>query len=136
MPNLLVTALNAGELSPYMDARTDVEKYRTGCRRLENMIVLPYGGVYRRAGTEYLGEAKLGNKRCRLIGFNFSVTTRFVLELGDEYLRVWGNNGPVLSGGTPLELASPIWRPNCARSNTCRSTTSCIWRTPTTLRAS
>jgi hypothetical protein len=107
MPNLLVTALNAGELSPYMDARADVEKYRTGCRRLENMIVLPYGGVYRRAGTEYLGEAKLGNKRCRLIGFNFSVTTRFVLELGDEYIRVWGNNGPVLSGGTPLELASP-----------------------------
>ena len=107
MPNLLVTALNAGELSPYMDARTDVEKYRTGCRRLENMIVLPYGGVYRRAGTEYLGEAKLGNKRCRLIGFNFSVTTRFVLELGDQYIRVWGNNGPVLSGGSPLELASP-----------------------------
>jgi hypothetical protein len=107
MPNLLVTALNAGELSPYMDARTDVEKYRTGCRRLENMIVLPYGGVYRRAGTEYLGEAKLGNKRCRLIGFNFSVTTRFVLELGDQYLRVWGNDGPVLSGGSPLELASP-----------------------------
>jgi hypothetical protein len=107
MPNLLVTALNAGELSPYMDARTDVEKYRTGCRQLENMIVLPYGGVYRRAGTEYLGEAKLGNKRCRLIGFNFSVTTRFVLELGDQYLRVWGNNGPVLSGGSPLEIVSP-----------------------------
>jgi hypothetical protein len=103
----LVTALNAGELSPYMDARTDVEKYRTGCRRLENMIVLPYGGVYRRAGTEYLGEAKLGNKRCRLIGFNFSVTTRFVLELGDQYIRVWGNNGPVLSGGSPLEIVSP-----------------------------
>ena len=95
MPNLLVTALNAGELSPYMDARTDVAKYRSGCRRLENMIVLPYGGVYRRAGTEYLGEAKLANKQCRLIGFNFSVTTRFVLEFGDLYMRVWGNDTPV-----------------------------------------
>jgi len=107
MPNLMVTALNAGELSPYMDARTDVEKYRTGCRRLENMIVLTYGGVYRRAGTEYLGEAKQADKQCRLIGFNFSVTTRFVLEFGDQYIRVWGNDGPVLSGGSPLELASP-----------------------------
>jgi len=107
MPNLLVTALNAGELSPYMDARLDVEKYRSGCRTLENMIVLPYGGVYRRAGTEYLGEAKNANQRCRLIGFNFSVTTRFVLEFGHEYVRVWGNNGPVLSGGNPLEIASP-----------------------------
>jgi hypothetical protein len=107
MPNLLVTALNAGELSPYMDARSDVEKYRSGCRTLENMIVLPYGGVYRRAGTEYLGEAKNASQRCRLIGFNFSVTTRFVLEFGHQYIRVWGNNGPVLSGGNPLEIASP-----------------------------
>ena len=95
MANLLVTALNAGELSPYMDARTDVEKYRSGCRTLENMVVLPYGGVYRRAGTEYLGEAKNANQRCRLIGFNFSVTTRFVLEFGHQYVRVWGNNAPV-----------------------------------------
>ena len=107
MPNLLVTALNAGELSPYMDARTDVAKYRSGCRRLENMIVLPYGGVYRRAGTEYLGEAKNGNKQCRLIGFNFSVTTRFVLEFGDLYMRVWGNDSQVLSGGSPYEIVSP-----------------------------
>lgn len=107
MPNLLVTALNAGELSPYMDARSDVEKYRTGCRTLENMIVLPYGGVYRRAGTQFLGEAKLANQRCRLIGFNFSTTTRFVLEFGHQYIRVWGNDSPVLSGGVPFEVASP-----------------------------
>ena len=107
MPNLLVSALNAGELSPYMDARSDVEKYRSGCRTLENMVVLPYGGVYRRAGTEYVGNAKNDDRQCRLIGFNFSVTTRFVLEFGHEYIRVWGNNGPVLSGGSPLEIASP-----------------------------
>ena len=107
MPNLLVTALNAGELSPYMDARTDVAKYQSGCRRLENMVVLPYGGVYRRAGTEYLGEAKFANKRCRLIPFNFSVTTRFVLEFGEGYIRIWGNNSQVLSGGSPVELVSP-----------------------------
>jgi hypothetical protein len=107
MANLLVTALNAGELSPYMDARTDVQKYRSGCRTLENMVVLPYGGVYRRAGTEYLGEAKNANQRCRLIGFNFSVTTRFVLEFGHQYIRFWGNDSQVLSGGSPLEVASP-----------------------------
>jgi hypothetical protein len=107
MANLLVTAFNGGELSPYMDARTDVAKYRSGCRRLENMVVLPYGGVYRRSGTEFLGEAKLSDKRCRLIPFNFSTTTRFVLEFGHLYLRVWGNNSQVLSGGVPLEIVTP-----------------------------
>ena len=107
MANLLVTAFNGGELSPYMDARVDVDKYKSGCRTLENMIVLPYGGVYRRAGTEYLGEAKLSNKRCRLIGFNFSVTTTYVIELGEQYIRFWTNGAPVLSGGSPYEIASP-----------------------------
>lgn len=95
MANLLVSALNAGELSPYMDARVDVEKYASGCRRLENMVVLTYGGIYRRAGTEYLGEAKFSDKQCRLIGFNYSVTTRFVLEFGEQYIRVWGNDSIV-----------------------------------------
>jgi hypothetical protein len=92
MPNLFITALNAGELSPYLDARADVEKYKSGCRTLENMVVLPYGGVYRRFGTEYLGEAKNASQRCRLIGFNYSTTTRFVLEFGNQYIRVWGND--------------------------------------------
>jgi hypothetical protein len=42
-----------------------------------------------------------------LIGFNFSVTTRFVLEFGHQYIRFWGNDSQVLSGGSPLEVASP-----------------------------
>ena len=37
----LITSFNAGELSPYMDARSDVEKYASGCRTLENFIVSP-----------------------------------------------------------------------------------------------
>jgi hypothetical protein len=107
MPNALVTAFNAGELSPFMDSRTDVEKYRSGCRSLENMVVLPYGGVYRRAGTEFMGKPKFDDRRCRLIGFNFSTTTRFVLELGHEYMRFWSN-------GFSVEAAFPTanWTAN------------------------
>lgn len=91
MPNALVTAFNAGELSPYMDSRSDVDKYRSGCRRLENMVVLPYGGVYRRAGTEFIGKPKFNDRRCRFVGFNFSTTTRFIIEMGHRYMRFWSN---------------------------------------------
>jgi hypothetical protein len=91
-----------------MDSRSDIAKYASGCRRLENMLVTPHGGVYRRPGTEYLGAAKLSNRQCRLIGFNFSTTTRFVLEFGHQYLRVWGNGVPVESSpGTAFEVATP-----------------------------
>lgn len=103
----LVNSFNAGELSPYMGARSDVEKYRNGCATLENFIILPYGGVVRRPGTEYLGNPKFDNRRCRLIGFNFSTTTRFVIEMGHLYMRFWSNGVQVLSGGSPLELVSP-----------------------------
>ena len=110
MANLLLTSLNGGELSPYLDARSDVDKYRSGCRKLENMVALPYGGAMRRPGTEYLGAAKFAGKRCRLIAFNFSVTTRFVLEFGDGYMRVWGNESLVpdpVTPATPYEIVSP-----------------------------
>jgi len=106
----LVSSFNAGELSPYMDVRSDVEKYASGCRMLENFITLPYGGVYRRPGTEYLGKAKYADRQCRLIGFNFSTTTRFVIEMGDLYLRFWSNGVQVMNPSNPslpLEVASP-----------------------------
>jgi len=104
----LINSFNAGELSPLMDARSDVEKYRNGCITLENFIITPYGGVMRRPGTEFLGESKFNDRRCRLIGFNFSTTTRFVIEMGHLYFRFWSNGVPVLSsGGSVLELSSP-----------------------------
>lgn len=106
----LISSFNAGELSPFMDARADVEKYESGCRLLENFITLPYGGVYRRPGTEYLGQAKHNDKRCRLIGFNFSTSTRFVLEFGEQYIRFWSNGVQVEdpnNPGNPLEVATP-----------------------------
>ena len=39
-----------------LDARTSLEKYRSGCRTLENFIIMPYGGVNRRPGTEFIAD--------------------------------------------------------------------------------
>jgi hypothetical protein len=38
-----------------------------------------------------MGEAKFADKRCLLLGFNFSTTTSFILEFGQEYVRFWSN---------------------------------------------
>jgi hypothetical protein len=91
----LTLNFNAGELSPFLTSRTDIAKYESGCQRLENFIILPYGGVIRRPGTQWLGRAKYPDKQCRMIGFNFSVTTNFMLEFGDKYIRFWTNGIPV-----------------------------------------
>lgn len=52
----LIPSFNAGEVSPLIDARTSLEKYKSACRTLENFIIMPYGGVNRRPGTEFIAE--------------------------------------------------------------------------------
>ena len=51
-----ITAFNAGELSPRLDGRTDLEKYSKGCRTLENFLPLVQGGAMKRSGTRFVRE--------------------------------------------------------------------------------
>lgn len=82
-------AFNAGEISRKMDGRNDLEIYKTGCRDLDNFIVLPQGGVERRAGTEFVQFAGTdGTNPARMIEFDFSSDVKFVIELGTSYAKV------------------------------------------------
>ena len=91
MMNDIISSFNAGELSPYLESRTSLEKYRSGCKKLENYLITPYGPANRRAGTEYIGTAKYGSTRCRLFGLNLSDTNKIVMEVGVGYFRFWQN---------------------------------------------
>jgi hypothetical protein len=54
MSNVAITSFNAGELSPKINERQDVEKYSSGCRTLEDFIPIKYGCVERRPGTLFI----------------------------------------------------------------------------------
>ena len=84
-----ITSFNAGELSPYVESRTSLEKYRSGCKVLENYLITPYGPINRRAGTQYLGSTATPGTRSRLIALNLSDSDKFVMELGVGYARFW-----------------------------------------------
>lgn len=56
--NIPVLTLNGGKYTPLIDARSDVEKYQSGCRKLENFIPRVYGPVERRPGTKFIHKAK------------------------------------------------------------------------------
>jgi hypothetical protein len=103
MISALISSFNAGEFSPYLEARTNLEKYRNSCKTLENFIITPYGPANRRAGTEYLGSAKTSATRCRLIGLDISDTNHIVMELGVGYIRFWKNGALITSSGSPVE---------------------------------
>jgi len=90
----------AGEISPRLEGRTNLEKYRNGLSELTNMVVMPHGGVTRRPGTEYLGEVKDSSVKTRLIPFQFKTSDTYILEFGDQVMRVYRNDLSVLESSS------------------------------------
>ena len=88
----IVTNFRAGELSPRLEGRIDLEKYNEAAQTLQNMVVFPQGGVTRRPGTYFAGAAKDGGK-VRLINFEYSDEQAYVLELGNNYIRFFKDGG-------------------------------------------
>lgn len=101
------TNFTAGELSPRVHSRIDIAKYNNGLKTCENVELLVHGGARRRPGLRFVAEVKDSTKAVRLIEFIFNREQAYMLELGDYYMRVFKNGAPVLSGGTPYEIATP-----------------------------
>ena len=95
------------ELGAKLDGRTDFAKYATGAKTLENFLVHPQGSATRRVGTKFIAEVKDSSKKTRLIPFEFSTVQTYVLEFGDQYMRVYKDQGQVLSGGSAFEISTP-----------------------------
>lgn len=103
-------AFNAGEVSPLLGGRTDVDKYRKACRILENFIPLIPGPVTKRSGTRFVKPVVNSAHNVALIPFQFSTTQAYILEFGDLYMRVYRNNGLVLESAqsiTGVTAANP-----------------------------
>ena len=98
---------NGGIWSEQLKGRYDLGNYKSAARTCENFIPTRYGQVEKRAGTKHLGYAKYEDKACVLHPFQFSVNTKFILEMGDLYIRFWSNDLQVESGGSPLEVVTP-----------------------------
>ena len=105
-------SFTAGELSPRLEGRTNLEKYREGLAELTNMVVMPHGGVTRRPGTEFLGEVKDSSVKTRLIPFQFKTSATYILEFGNQVMRVYRDGLVVLNATdktiTNATAANPV----------------------------
>ena len=104
---LSLNSFVSGEFSAKMDGRVDFEKYSSGTKTLQNFLVHPQGAATRRVGTQFIAEVKNSTKKVRLIPFEFSTTQTYILEFGDQYMRVYKDKGQVLSSGSPFEISTP-----------------------------
>lgn len=102
----LQVSFNAGEFSPRMEARVDFSKYRNACKRLENFICLPQGGIRRRAGTRFVAEVKDSSKKIRPIPFEFSVVQAYIIEAGEQYCRFYKDKGVITVADTDAAITN------------------------------
>lgn len=102
---MLKPSFAAGELSPAMYGRTDIAKYDVGAAKLENFIVLRYGGVQNRAGTKYLATTA-GNKKAVLLPFRYNVEQNFIIEITAGKIRFYTQGALVTKNGAPYEITN------------------------------
>ena len=102
---MLKPSFAAGELSPAMYGRTDIAKYDVGAAKLENFIVLRYGGVQNRAGTKYLATTA-GNKKAVLLPFRYNVEQNFIIEFTAGKIRFYTQGELVTKDGAPYEITN------------------------------
>ena len=80
--------MNRGELDPALAGRIDIQAYYNGMQTAKNVLTIPQGGVKRRPGMEFLGEA-LGDGRMEV--FSFSVALNYLLVFTDLRMQVYKN---------------------------------------------
>lgn len=85
------SSFNAGEISPEVANRSDLDKYVSALTKAQNVLIKPYGAVYKRPGFQYCDECKVTDGKVRLIPFHNERTSNYVLEVGAGYIRVYKN---------------------------------------------
>lgn len=110
--SLIQPSFTGGELSPSLYGRIDLARYQSSLKTCRNFIAQLYGGADNRPGTKYVAGVKTHSAAVRLIPFAFSTTQTYVLEFGNQYMRVYKDGGQVVyssggSAGQPVEIATP-----------------------------
>ena len=103
MTTLTQRTFSSGEVSPSLYARVDTIKYATGLRTCFNCMVLRYGGVSNRAGTNFVSEVSNSQQSVRLVPFVFNQDQTYVLEFGEYYMRVIRNGSALTDIDSTIE---------------------------------
>lgn len=81
--------LNGGAITPLLSHRTDLEKHTTGLAACHNFIPLPYGGVRKRPGTQFLTTLSDVTGPEKLHAFQGSDGARYILIFCAEKFQAW-----------------------------------------------
>lgn len=86
---LIQPSFAAGEISPYVANRVDLDKYKSALLTAQNLVIRPFGGCYRRQDSEFIGQVKYDDKPTALVAFNAGIDDAYLLEVSYQYIRIW-----------------------------------------------
>lgn len=103
MPRAVIPLSNfsAGELSPKLRGRYDLQFYPNGCERIENFICETQGPARFRNGFRFVLNTK-DNQEATLIPFEFNDEQAYILEFTDELMRIYKDGGIVVEDGLAI----------------------------------
>ena len=84
--HVLQASFATGEISREVANRVDLDKYQFALTKAKNVLIRPYGPVYKRPGTRYIAGAK---GKCILASFAGTNDVDYLLEIGAGYIRIY-----------------------------------------------
>ncbi len=103
---ILQNSLITGVIAPTLLGRVDLEKYYNAVEEAENVVIMPHGGMERRAGLKYLTEVATGS---RLFSFEFSITQNYVMVMSTTDVKIYlPGSGTILSTETWTVTAAQL----------------------------
>lgn len=105
---LIKFAFKAGELSPRIYGRSDLENYDMGVREAFNWFVDYRGGASTRPGTEFGDYVETRGKPTKFFEFRFSpdIANTYGILFGHKYIRFVQDNAYVLEPGHAITAVS------------------------------
>lgn len=97
---VLDRSFSAGEITPELFSRVDLDKRGEALALCRNFITLPHGPAINRTGTQLVQAVKNATVATRLIPFSYNNVQTFAIQVGAGYFR-WHTQGSTLSYTTP-----------------------------------
>lgn len=97
MSSAILRSFAGGIVGPELAGRAEQARYQTGLKRCDNAIVQRSGGVTNRPGWRFIAATRYGTTYpVRLLKFVFNDEQTYVLEFGQNYMRVYRDGGIVV----------------------------------------
>lgn len=87
---LLNSNFTSGELTPLLLGRVNFERYNKGAQKLDNVIILPQGGITNRFGTNFIVKAsETDADEIKLGILNYNDVSKYVLVFEPLVLKIY-----------------------------------------------